>query len=241
MVVDYDTPYQADGFHIYWDHELLGLDGRSPFNAFCIQKAIDPRWTIDKPTVKFFEARIYAEDTVLVGFPPMSYDHVHHVDDFVDNLTEAVVKHMDETRNEFAASLKDGATPIKRWVLLKFPPRAGMSGVRLSTKEIYQNDDNTDECTLELNYFPVQTSHERIGDYVTWWASWNVVCHDAGDSGTNRKRGKPDLQPKMSKAAEQMGDYLASIYGGDGGDGGGGGGTAEMNTDMGSFTDLAGT
>lgn len=99
------------------------------------------------------------------------------------------------------------------WYILKFPPRKGMAGVKLSVREIYQSSDLLDDTSMDLLYFPVPSKHKTIGSYATWWATWNVVCHDVGEKEGDRKRGAPDLSEKKSKAALQAAVYAQSLYG----------------------------
>ncbi len=167
--------------------------------------------------MEYFIARIYSSDSVIVGIPGVSYDHLYNIEQY--KVSESVGKKMDENRNKMVPALrKDKVVPML-WMLLKFQLRKGMKGVRLSIKDIYNNEDNKDETSLELQYYPVQSVHDLAGPFVTWWASWNIVCFDATDGDSDRKRGAPDLRKKRSKAAQQAAQY-ANIYGigGDGDD-----------------------
>lgn len=143
-----------------------------------------------------------------MGFIGHSYDHVYNVDEFTNVSTE-VFNAMDEQRNAIVEQVRDGLVP-KRWVMLQFPPRPGMKGVKLSVKEIYRNEDHLDETSLELKYWPIKTGHKVTKLNLTWWATWNVVVTDPDDGESedrHRKRGKPDLRPKASAAAAQAEAY----------------------------------
>ena len=89
-----------------------------------------------------------------------------------------------------------------------------MSGVRMSVREIYKSDSLTDDTSLELHYYPTVSDHKVAGRFATWWASWNVVCHDVAEKEGDRKRGKVDYEPKKSKAAEMAERFAQEIYGG---------------------------
>lgn len=212
VIVDYRSPVQVDGFHIYWDNELAGVDGKSVHAGLTLHKEVDPRWTFDFPQHTFFQGRIWSDNCLLIGFIAHSYDHIYNVDEFSSVSTE-VFNAMDEQRNAIVEQVRDGLVP-KRWVLLEFPPRPGMKAVKLSVKEIFRNEDHLDETSLELKYWPVKSGHKITKMSLTWWATWSVVVTDPDDGESedrHRKRGKPDLRPKQSAAAEQA-EAFDGIY-----------------------------
>lgn len=197
---------------MWWDTELEARDMKSVLDGFHIQIAVDPRWTFDNEDGEFFLAKIFSDDSVLVGIPACQYDFVYHIDSFPE-VSECVYKEMDEFRNVIVPKVKENKKVPMMWYRLKFPPRPGMTGVRLSVREIYQSDDLTDDTSLDLHYFPSHSDHHVCGKYITWWATWNVVCHDTGTKQGDRKRGAPDLRVKQSKAAQQAATYTAQLYG----------------------------
>jgi hypothetical protein len=152
---------------------------------------------------------IFTNDTILIGFPGMDYDHFHNIESFPEmNVSENVLKKMDESRNRFAKSSKEEK---KRWTALKIHPRSGIREVILSVKEIYRNEDFNNDTTLELQYFPVAAKHKLLPQKtVTWYAQWDVVVKD-GMAKDERKRGKPTVQPKLSKAASLMVQHM-NVY-----------------------------
>lgn len=123
------------------------------------------------------------------------------------------INEMDEHRNVVIPTLKKYKKVPMVWYCLKFPPRPGMTGVKLSVREIYQSDSLDDDTSLDLQLFPVTSNHPVCGQVTTWWASWNVVVHDTGVKAHDRKRGKPDTEKKKSKAALQAAKYASSLYG----------------------------
>jgi hypothetical protein len=89
----------------------------------------------DEPKVGHFTARIFTDDSIMVGIPGMDYDHYKHIDCFPeDHLSESVEKDMDKAHNAFHKLSEQGR---KHWILLQFPPLPGMNGIWLSCKEIY--------------------------------------------------------------------------------------------------------
>lgn len=191
---------------MWWDTELEARDQKSVLDGFHIQKAVDPRWTFDHSDGEFFLAKIFSDDSVLIGIPACEYDFLYNIDGFSE-ISECVYKEMDEFRNSIVPKVNMYKKVPMMWYLLKFPPRAGMTGVRLSVREIYQSDDLTDDTSLDLIYFPTTSQHSVCGNYIMWWATWNVVCHDTGTKQGDRKRGAPVLTPKQSKAAQQAATY----------------------------------
>jgi hypothetical protein len=211
-LVNHTTKYQIGGFHIWWDSEIAARDEKSVLDGFHIQVAVDPRWTFDNDDGEFFLAKIFTDDSVLVGVPACEYDFLYNIDGFSE-VSECVYKEMDEFRNSIVPNVKKFKKVPMMWYLLKFPPRPGMTGVRLSVREIFQSDDLTDDTSLDLSYFPTSSVHRVCGKYITWWATWNVVCHDTGTKQGDRKRGAPDLTAKRSKAAQQAAAFTAALYG----------------------------
>lgn len=184
-------------------------------NGWHIQKEVDPRWTFDDENADFFVAAITSDDSVVVGIPAISYDHLYNITSFFGN-SACVTKEMDETRHKILPNLVKYKKIPMLWYRLQFPPRPGMTGVRLSVREIYLNADNLqDDTSLDLNYYPAVSTHVTTGRYVTWWATWNVVAHDIGEKEmTDRKRGAPDVGPKQSKASQQAAKFTSKLYGG---------------------------
>lgn len=205
--------YQVDDIAIFFDSEKPGLDGKRIYDGLHIQKQVDGRWIDFQETFDWFEARIFSEDSILLGFPAGSFDQIFHPNAF--DVAESVYKDMDEARHKYAKALEEHPPrmPPKRWVLLKFPPRPGQKGVVLSVREIYRNDDFSDESSLCLRYFPVKTKVPKSKRFhVSWFATWDVVMHDASEEGANfRKRGKIVSKKKKSKAAAQR-DMYKGIY-----------------------------
>lgn len=177
-----------------------------------IQYQVDPRWAFDDEDKEFFVAGIHTMDSILVGVPASHYDHVHNVDKF-STASSDVFDEMDEYRNNMATQLKEHNTIPMKWYCLKFPPRVGMSGVRLSVREIYQSDSLSDDTSLDLDYFPITSTHKTCGKITTWWATWNVVVNDIGEKEGDRKRGKPLTEKKISKAAQAAAKYTENLYG----------------------------
>lgn len=179
-----------------------------------IQIQVDPRWTFDDPNAEYYVAAIFSEDSVIVGIPAVSYDHLYNIAGFLGN-SECVSKEMDEYRNKVLPNFVQYKKVPMMWYLLQFPPRPGMTGVRLSTREIYNNQDNLqDDTTLDLKYYPNASRHHTTGQHITWWATWNVVAHDTGEKDmADRKRGAPDVGPKESKAAAQAALFASELYG----------------------------
>lgn len=177
---------------------------------------VDPRWAYmeGKEHVKWFVARILTDDSIIIGMPAVEYDHLFCIDGFKE-VSEDVYNAMDESRNKMVPPLlKDNVVP-RVWYRLRFPPLPGMSGVKLSVREIFVADSPKDDTTLELMYHPNVSTHKKIGKCVTWWASWNVVCSDPGvkDEEAQRRRGNPDLKLKKDKAAQMADSYFNEIYG----------------------------
>ncbi|KAG7342238.1 hypothetical protein IV203_007330 [Nitzschia inconspicua] len=212
IVVNYETKYQAAGFQIWWDTEIKALDGKTIKDGFNIQLQVDPRWVFDDDKQEYFFATIASFDTVLVGVPACSYDHIYNMENF-PGVSRCVSKEMDEHRNAVAKEMEDWHKTPVMWYSLKFPPRPGMTGVRLSVREIHKNDDFTDETSLELIYFATSSSHPICGNFASWWATWNVVCNDIGQKDSDRKRGTPAYEKKKSKAAQQAALFAQALYG----------------------------
>ncbi|KAG7371041.1 hypothetical protein IV203_019611 [Nitzschia inconspicua] len=212
MLVSIGGHLDSAGFQIWWDSEIKALDGKTVKDGFNIQLQVDPRWVFDDDRQEYFFATIASFDTVLVGVPACSYDHIYNMENF-PGVSGCVSKEMDEHRNAVAKKMEDWHKTPVMWYSLKFPPRPGMTGVRLSVREIYKNDDFTDETSLELIYFPTPSSHTICGNFASWWATWNVVCNDIGQKDSNRKRGTPAYEKKKSKAAQQAALFAQALYG----------------------------
>lgn len=198
IVVDYRNRSQGHGIWVYPDDELEGTDKKTVHSGFVIQMKTDPRWSLDDATQEYNKARIWTDDSVLIGCVDLDYDHTKNLESN-DQVSAYVKKDMDEFRNRASESLKQGFVPM-RWVLLKFPPRPGKGGVNLSVKEIYHDVEEKDEHVLELDFYPVYSDHPKFGKHESWYASWKVVCKDDDPRG-DRKRGKPDAGPKKTKEA----------------------------------------
>ena len=150
---------------------MPGLAPNSFFKGFHIQTQVDPRWILDDHETNFFVARIFSEDTIIVGKPGLSYDHLFAPEEF-PIISDNVRNKMDEYRNIIVPQFKQKIVHYE-WTLLKFPPRKGMSSIKLSVKEIYKPKDHIkDETLLELQHFPVETVHDVAGSHLTWWATW---------------------------------------------------------------------
>jgi hypothetical protein len=202
------------GFSIWWDSQIISLDGITMQQGANIQVEVDGRWAFDEDEddAEFFLAGINSDDSVLVGIPAVKYDQIHNLESFSE-ISEDVFNEMDEHRNVVIPTLKKYKKVPMVWYCLKFPPRPGMTGVKLSVREIYQSDSLDDDTSLDLQLYPVTSTHPVCGQVTTWWASWNVVVHDTGVKAHDRKRGKPDTEKKKSKAALQAAKYASSLYG----------------------------
>jgi hypothetical protein len=238
VIVNHETRYQVAGIQVWWDTEIPAVNNKTVKNGWNIQVPVDPRWTFDDDDGEYYLAAISSEDSVLVGIPAISYDHLYNMEKF-PGVSECVSKEMDEHRNKHVPFIKKYKKAPMMWYNLKFPPRPGMTGVRLSVREIYQNENLTDDTSLDLVYFPCVSRHSTCGLYTTWWATWNVVCHDIGEKDGDRKRGAPDITPKKSKAAQQAELFAAMLYGTAGGGGAttDGNGTGEQTPDNPSSMD----
>jgi hypothetical protein len=111
-------------------------------------------------------------------------------------LSQSAFDSMDEARHNFVTLPTDQK---KRRVVLKIKPRPGMTGVRLSVREIFIDPERPfDETTLPTQFFPVVTQHPRIPVANTkFYVQWKVVVHDIGAS-VDRKRGRLDTQSSVS-------------------------------------------
>jgi hypothetical protein len=212
--VNHETKYQVGRFHVWWDTEIPGLDGKSVKNGFHIQTEVDPRWTFDDENSDFFVAAIHSNDSVIIGLPAISYDHLYNIESFIGNSL-CVSKDMDENRNKILPNLVQYKKVPMMWYLLQFPPRPGMTGVRLSVREIHLDPENLqDDTTLELKYYPNISNHHKTGIHASWWATWNVVANDIGEKDmSDRKRGAPNVTPKKSKAFTQAAAFVEKLYG----------------------------
>jgi hypothetical protein len=197
ILVDIDHPEQQDEtIMVYKVAELVGIDKKNFYKGFSIHKKVDGRYIWDDPHKEHFTARIWTDDSILIGYPAGSYDHLKNPEAFVGELDKGVLVSMDEARNKF---LEDPSRHI-RYTLLQFPEPSDSEGGRsfgLSTKEI-ANLSEADETELELNYFPVVSEHKDVGKVENYMCVWNVVRLDIAPG----KRGKPEEKP-MSKAAQQ--------------------------------------
>jgi hypothetical protein len=171
---------------------------------------VDIRWVWDQPKVEHFAARIFTDDSIMVGLPAMDYDHYMHLDSFSeDHISASVENDMDEARNAYHKIPKESR---KRWVLLQFPPLKGWNGIRLSCKEIFRNPDYTDEAKLEIETFPVKSYHKDTKrTSVNWFVQWKVVAHDDGGR-LERRRGELNDEESWTAAANMASKY-DDIYG----------------------------
>jgi hypothetical protein len=110
---------------------------------------VDPRFVYEDPTREYFSARIWTNDSVLVGIPSMPFDLLHFPEGFEPDCGEGAFKAMDAARNKI---LNDPTRQIK-YFLLKFPvPIDSHTGhLELSTRELFDNLEG-DETELELLY-----------------------------------------------------------------------------------------
>ena len=211
VLVNYGTHFQVGGFTVWWDTQLMSLDEKTVQQGAHIQVEVDGRWSLDESSEEYFLAGINSDDSVLVGLPAVKYDHIHNLDQF-EEISQDVYNEIDEHRNRVIPVLEEYKKVPMVWYCLKFPPRPGMTGVKLSVREIYQSDSLEDDTSLDLTLFPVTSYHNVTGRTTTWWATWNVVVHDTGAKPHDRKRGKPEGK-KISKAAAQAAKYAAALYG----------------------------
>jgi hypothetical protein len=99
------------------------------------------RLHIKKQLAKNLESNGFSDDSALVGIPGISYNHLYHIDSFA-GVSVCISKEMDENRNQILLDpVKYNKIPMV-WYLIKFPPRPGMSGVRLSVREIFINTED---------------------------------------------------------------------------------------------------
>jgi hypothetical protein len=169
------------------------MDGHIFYKGFSLVVEIDPRWVYDDSTRDFFTARIWSNNSVLVGIPAMPYD-VMYTPIVFKSCGDGVTKAMDIARNKI---WKHPERLIKHF-LLTFPvPNDSKTGyVQLSTKEIYNNSDD-DIAELESLYPIAHVEHEQHDDtFHNQFAVWNVVRIDV----ECQKIGRPDIGPKVSKA-----------------------------------------
>jgi hypothetical protein len=187
--------------------------GNSYHSGWVIQKEADPRWEKDDETLDFYIARIYSQDSAIIGIPGCSYDHCWNVGLFpTDEVPDEVIQDMNEFQHKIAPPLKRHGVVPMIWYLLKFPPPPGVTGVQLSVREIYiDQSDIKDDTTLPQQYFPCVSTHKVIGRYITWWLQWTVVCNDTGCKDGDRKRGQPVTEKPKSKAAVAAAKY-SSLY-----------------------------
>lgn len=197
MDVNLDIPEQQNGLMVFKVNELAGRDKSSWYKGFSIQMKVDSRYIFDDPHKEHYTARLWTDDSILVGYPAATYEHYTRPEDFENEVEEGVWIAIDEARNKFV----EDPTRHTAYTLLQFPkPTDSDQGrtFRLSVREISENTD-ADETELELSYFPIYSSHDRAGLVVSSMCIWNVVRLDVAPG----KRGKPDQKP-MSKAAKQL-------------------------------------
>jgi hypothetical protein len=195
--VNLDFPEQHGGFMVFKVNELAGRDKSSWFKGFSIHMKVDSRYIFDDPHKEHFTARLWTDDSILIGCPAATYEHYKRPEDFEDDVEEGVWIAIDEARNKFLEDSKRHTV----YTLLQFPkPTDSDQGrsFRLSAREISENVDS-DETELELSYFPIYSNHEQAGLVVSSMCVWNVVRLDVAPG----KRGKPEAKP-ISKAAKQL-------------------------------------
>jgi hypothetical protein len=196
--VNYAQAEQFGGFLVYDAPEIPAVKGNSFYKGFTIMKKVDSRYIYDDPTFDWFTCTIRTDSTLLIGFPPDSYEAHFAADSFAEEVDDATFKMMDEDRNRFA----NDPSRKKQWYVLKFPmPPDAESGrsFKLSVKEISEIDDELDETIVPYEYFPIENSHKSAASIVTHYVSFTVCRLDKRPG----KRGNPG-QKKLSQAAQQM-------------------------------------
>jgi hypothetical protein len=213
ITIDYNTKHQFGEFTVWYEPSLLSLDNKTMQTGFYIKKKVDGRWMLDNGERDYFLASLgHSSNDVLVGIPACEYDDIYNIEGFTQ-VSTAVLHEMDEYRNLHVPNIAKFQKVPMMWYRLIFPPMPGMTDIRLSVREIYQSDSLTDDTSLELDYYPSNTKHKVTGKTINWWAAWKVVCHDVGGKDGDRKRGKPELEPKKSKAAQAAELYAEALYG----------------------------
>jgi hypothetical protein len=155
-----------------------------------------PRWNHEDTGRDYCTARIWTNDSILVGIPAFSFDLVHFPDGFRPDCGEGAWKAMDAARHTF---IHDKTRHIKYFVL-KFPvpPDSQTGRLEFSTKELYDCDDETE---LELLYPYIEARHPKHPYKMqNQYASWNVVRLDVDP----KKRGCPEFASTVSKAQQAV-------------------------------------
>jgi hypothetical protein len=81
---------------------------------------------------------------------------------------------MDENRNQILPNLVMYKKIPMLWYLLKFRPRPGMSGVRLSVRKIFINpEDLQDDTSLDL--MPLGGPHGTLSQMILVKRTWVIV------------------------------------------------------------------
>jgi len=191
-----------------WDTEVKGI-GNLVHNGIILMREYDDRWDFDEEEGEYLVAWIFTMDSVLVGLPGVPYDVVMNAEQFPNGeVSEACQKELNEYQNRVVPTLKKYKKIPMDWYLLKIKPPKGYTGVQLSVREIYINDeDPNNDVTLELKSYPVESDHKVVGHCIKAMAQWTVVCKDTGSLDQQRKRGTPQTAPKKSKAAQNAEKY----------------------------------
>ncbi len=175
--------------------DIKGLGQGAGYYGYYVMYQIDIRHIADDSTVKFYKARAFPSNSLLIKLPAWPYTILHNRDEIEAHVSTPVTDAIDDARHDFS---QDKAAREWKYLVLDFP-----TDHRLSSKEIY--DEAGEDEELELEIIPVVYSHPKIkGQGTQHWAAWKVVRTDL----KVHKRGKIEVKSKKSKAAALLGNLI---------------------------------
>jgi hypothetical protein len=156
---------------------------------------IDIRHIADDPTAKFYNARGFNSNSLLLKVPAWLYAMLQNREEISAHVSTTVTDAINDARHDFS---QDKAAREWKYLVLDFP-----TDHYLSSKEIH--DEAGEDEELELEIISIIYSHPIIvGSGTQHWAAWKVVR-------TNlkvHKRGKIEVKSKKYKAAALLGNLI---------------------------------
>lgn len=181
--VNVDRPEDNREVTVFSLSDIPGVkDTAAHFFGHWITLPMDIRHVYDDEKTKWYKARLWSENSVLLSVPAFPYSLLHNREEMSRSgkLPDYVVSGMDDGRHVYDE--RKASRKIKH-MLLQFP-----ESTRLTSSDIYE--EAGDDEYLKLSIIPVEYTHNRVvGTNVQHWAGFTV--------------GRTDVRPKKKGKLEE--------------------------------------
>lgn len=181
IVVDTEVPWKNGPFIIVPVKDMVGIDGTSFYNGFCIMLKINPRWmTESKHEGDYFEARLLEDkkgrNHVLVKVPVGDFVMLNETEAFSNAIPDYLSNALFNMQNIYEEQREENdGRDIFEYFVLKFPHE-----YELSASVINDDAGKGEELKFNLEQVPNVCDHDSSFAFQNkdTWYFWQVARVD---------------------------------------------------------------